>query len=235
MRRLKGIFYAILAANSLASAAMPTPLIGGGALIGAIAAGGKGPLIGFAGDVRSALARLPRREATGCTMPTAWETRKEIPVNMSSLLSSSRRWLLRVVIACLLTSISVGQSVMPNLSGAWHLDPGRTTALHQPASATLTIEQAGTQLRYAYFENGIQKYRGELITDGKERERYKTRVDRVYYRARWVKGELVIVTRGFQDAMGTQSYSYTDRWAVTSDGNTLTHTLSDRKVVVFVR
>jgi len=168
-------------------------------------------------------------------MPIAWEPKKEIPVNMSLLLFSSRRWLLQVLIAGLLTSISVGQSVMPNLSGAWHLDPGRTTAPYQPASANLTIEQAGTQLRYAYFENGIQKYRGELITDGRERERYKTKVDRVYYRARWVKGELVIVTRGFQDAMGIQSYSYTDRWAVTSDGNTLTHTLSNKKVVVFVR
>jgi hypothetical protein len=60
----------------------------------------------------------------------------------------------------------------------------------------------------------------------------QTKVDRVYYGARWVKGELVIVTRGFQDAMGTQSYSYTDRWVASSDGNTLTHTSADKRIAM---
>lgn len=154
---------------------------------------------------------------------------------MNALLGSSVRCLLQVVIVGLFTSTCLGYEVMPNFSGTWVLDRARTTAPYQSSSAVLKIGQVGPQLKYEYFENGALKYGGELITDGKERERYRTKVDRVYYRARWVKGELVIVTRGFQDAMGTQSYSYTDRWAAAGDGNTLTHTLSDKKVVVFRR
>ena len=154
---------------------------------------------------------------------------------MSSLVCSLFRRLLQVAIVGLLMSTSFSQNVTPNLSGTWSLDPARTTAPYHPLSAVLKIEQTGLQLNYKYFENGTLKYGGTLIADGKERERYKTRVDRVYYRARWVKGELVIVTRGFQDAMGTQSYSYTDRWMASSDGNTLTHTLADKKVAVYRR
>ena len=45
----------------------------------------------------------------------------------------------------------------------------------------------------------------------------------------------MIFTRGFQDAMGTLSYSYTDRWAASSDGNILTHTLPDKTVAVYRR
>jgi len=116
------------------------------------------------------------------------------------------RHFLPVVIVSILTSTSLGQQAIPNLSGTWELDPARTTAPHQPSNAVIKIEQTGPQIRYEYFANGVLKYGGTLITDGKERERYKTKVDRVYYRARWIKGdELVIVTRGFQDAMGTLS------------------------------
>jgi hypothetical protein len=135
----------------------------------------------------------------------------------------------------LLTSASVGQGVTPNFSGTWSLDPDKTTAPYQPSSAVLKIEQRGSQLRYEYFQDGVLKYGGTLIIDGRERERYKTRVDRVYYRARWVKGELVIVTRGFQDSMGTQSYGYTDRWTISNEGDTLTHTFADKKVAVYRR
>jgi len=150
---------------------------------------------------------------------------------MSSLLWCA----LQVVIVGLLASASPGQVVTSNISGTWNLDPTKTTAPYSSSSAALKIEQTGPQLRYQYIENGVLKYAGVLIADGKERERYKTKVDRVYYRARWVKSELVIATRGFQDAMGTQTYSYTDRWTVSDDGNTLIHTLADRKVAVYRR
>ena len=154
---------------------------------------------------------------------------------MGSRLCSVFRCLMQVVIAILLTATCVGQDAMPNFSGTWNFDRAKTSASYRPSSAVLKIEQTGVQLKYEYFENGVPKYGGKLIVDGKERERYKTKVDRVYYRARWVKGELVIVIRGFQDVLGTQSYGYTDRWTVSSDGNTLTHTFADKKVAVYRR
>jgi hypothetical protein len=154
---------------------------------------------------------------------------------MSPLVCSLLRRLLQVGMVGLLTLTSVGQGVLPDLSGTWSLDPANTTAPYQSSSAVLKIEQRGSQLRYEHFQDGVLKYKGALIIDGKERERYRTRVDRVYYRARWVKGELVIVTRGFQDAMGTQSYSYTDRWTISQDGNALIHTFADKKVAVYRR
>ncbi len=120
----------------------------------------------------------------------------------------------------------------PNLSGVWKLDRDLTTASYVKDDI-LIVRQTKRRIKFIYQTDGKVTGTDIFVTDGKEMDRYKTRIERAYYRAAWKADELVIVTQHVLDQVGNQSYKETDSWTLDADGKTLTQHLSDGKVAVY--
>jgi len=127
---------------------------------------------------------------------------------------------------------------VPNLSGMWKLDRDLTTAdMRWNKTTSLVVTQTLDEVRFDRY-SGTKLFASDLfLTDGKERPRYTTRIERAYARARWDKKNpvLVITTRSFLDLDGYQSYNDVDFWSVSKDGETLTHKQCDGRVVTYFR
>ncbi len=122
-----------------------------------------------------------------------------------------------------------------NLAGNWKLDYRQSTVdLTNESSNRLVISQMGDALRFDRYKDAKLISTENIIADGKSRQRYKTRLEIAYVKARWEKGGLVLVTDSMLDNEGTQSYSTTERWEVSKDGKTLSKKTSDG-VLVFSR
>mgnify|MGYP005811093481 CR=1 FL=1 len=129
-------------------------------------------------------------------------------------------------------------AVIPNLSGVWKLDRDLTNAdLRRFRTTTLVITQSYDEVRFDRYDGKNLYATDTFLTDGKERPRYTTRIERAYARAHWdkKKPELVITTRSFLDLDGYQSYNDVDIWTVSPDGETLTHKQIDGKVIIYYR
>lgn len=140
-----------------------------------------------------------------------------------------------VAVAVLLLAWVAGPGT-PDLSGSWVLNPVKSTANPIPKAkgpTRLIITQNGNNINFDSYDGNGLDHSSSFVVDDKERPRYKTRLERAYARARWDKGELVIVTRSFLDPEGTQSYTDVERWSLAKDGKTLVHKLSDGKVEVY--
>ncbi len=120
----------------------------------------------------------------------------------------------------------------PNLSGVWKLDRDLTTAPYVKDD-TLVVHQTKQRVKFVYQTDGKVTGTDLFITDGKEMDRYKTRIERAFYRATWKADRLVIVTQHVLDLFGYQSYKETDSWTLDAEGKTLTQHLSDGKVAVY--
>jgi hypothetical protein len=120
----------------------------------------------------------------------------------------------------------------PNLSGVWKLDRDLTTAPYVKDDI-LVVHQSKQRVRFTYQTDGKVTGTDVFVTDGKEADRYKTRIERAYYRALWKENELVITTYHALDIFGYQNYKETDSWTLDDDGKTLTQHLSDGKVAVY--
>ncbi|MFB3915870.1 MAG: hypothetical protein ACE14M_04030 [Terriglobales bacterium] len=128
--------------------------------------------------------------------------------------------------------------VVPNLSGIWKLDRDLTNAdLRRFKTSTLVVTQTYDEVRFDRYDGKNLYASDTFLTDGKERPRYTTRIERAYSRARWDKKnpQLVITTRSFLDLDGYQAYDDIDIWQVSADGETLTNKQRDGKVIVFYR
>ncbi len=123
----------------------------------------------------------------------------------------------------------------PDFTGAWKLNVEKSTGPRVRKSATaLEITQRGDEVKFTYFFGEKQSGSEAFLVDGVERDRYTTRIERAYTRARWdSKYELLITTRHMLDQMGYQTYSETDSWLLSEDKNTLTNKLSDGTVLVY--
>lgn len=140
----------------------------------------------------------------------------------------------RIVLTGLLlvsTALAVSKSP-PNFAGVWKLDRDLTTAKYVKDD-TLVVHQTKTRVRFIYHSGDKITGTDVFITDGKEQDRYTTRIERAFYRARWKDDALVIVTLHVLDVFGYQSYRETDSWVLDKDGKTLTEKLSDGKVAVY--
>jgi len=120
----------------------------------------------------------------------------------------------------------------PNLSGTWKLDRDLTTAPYVKDDILL-VHQHKTRIKFTYQTDGKVTGTDVFVTDGKEADRYQTRVERAYYRARWKTNELVIVTYHALDIFGYQNYKETDSWTLDDEGQTLIEHLSDGHVAVY--
>jgi len=148
--------------------------------------------------------------------------------------STVRRVPARVFLTALLlvsTARAVSKSP-PNLSGIWKLDRDLTTARYV-TDDTLVVRQSKTRVKFIYHTGDKITGTDVFVTDGVEQNRYTTRIERAYYRARWKADELVVVTLHVLDALGYQSYRETDSWVLAKDGKTLIEKLSDGKVAVY--
>ncbi|MFB3814947.1 MAG: hypothetical protein ACE14L_12640 [Terriglobales bacterium] len=128
-------------------------------------------------------------------------------------------------------------SSIPNLSGTWRLDRDLTTAdLSRVRTDILLVRQSFEEIRFDYYDRDRQRLGVEtFITDGDERPRYKTRIERAYARARWKDDRLIVRTRSFLDHEGYQSYSLDEIWQRSPDGTLLTNKSSDGKEMVYRR
>ncbi|MBZ5647198.1 MAG: hypothetical protein LAN37_08260 [Acidobacteriia bacterium] len=148
---------------------------------------------------------------------------------------STLRWVPgRAVLAVLLLvspALSVSKSP-PNLSGVWKLDRDLTTARYVKDD-TLVVQQTKARVKFIYHSGDRVTGTDVFVTDGKEQDRYTTRIERAYYRARWKADKLVVVTQHVLDALGYQTYKETDSWVLDKDGKTLTEKLSDGNVAVY--
>lgn len=120
----------------------------------------------------------------------------------------------------------------PNLSGVWKLDRDLTTAPYVKDD-TLVVRQTKQRVKFIYQTDGKTTGTDVFVTDGREADRYKTRIERAYYKATWKSDRLVIVTQHVLDLWGYQSYRETDFWTLDDGGKTLTEHLSDGKVAVY--
>jgi hypothetical protein len=125
----------------------------------------------------------------------------------------------------------------PNLSGQWRLDLDASTAMAPiPGAQMLVISQSPDDVQFQYERTDGSVLGDEgFETNWIRRQRFKTRTQLGYARARWEHDALVVETTVVLDAVGEQSYSYTERWSVSPDGKTLTQASSDGKKLVFER
>lgn len=143
---------------------------------------------------------------------------------------SSAQILLTVLL--LVTTAQAVSKSPPNLSGIWKLDRDLTTARYV-TDDTLVVRQTKTRVKFIYRTGNKVTGTDVFVTDGVEQNRYTTRIERAYYRARWKADELVVVTLHVLDVFGYQSYRETDSWVLDKEGRTLTEKLSDGKVAVY--
>ena len=120
----------------------------------------------------------------------------------------------------------------PNLAGVWKLDRDLTTA-HYVKDDTLVVQQSKVRVKFTYQTDGKITGTDVFVTNGKELDRYKTRIERAFYRARWKDDRLEIVTSHALDIFGYQNYKETDYWTLDDNGKTLTEHLSDGKLAVY--
>jgi hypothetical protein len=122
------------------------------------------------------------------------------------------------------------------MSGTWRLDRDLTTEdMTWNRTTHLVVSQSEQRVRFEYFDQDRPLGSDVFVTDGRERPRYTTRVERAYARTRWAGDELVVRTRSFLDLEGYQSFVETDRWQLSPDGRNLTEKSSDGKLMVFYR
>ncbi len=150
---------------------------------------------------------------------------------MSGYRRSAASHLLLVILLLVTAAWPVSKS-RPNLSGVWKLDRDLTTAPYVKDD-TLVVHQTKQRVKFVYQTDGKTTGTDIFITDGKEMDRYKTRIERAFYKATWKNDALVIVTQHVLDLFGTQSYKETDSWTLDDKGKTLTQHLSDGKVAVY--
>ena len=126
-------------------------------------------------------------------------------------------------------------NAVPNLAGTWKLDRDLTTAdLTRVKTDVVVIKQSSENVRFEYYDRDRRRFGVEtFITDGYERKRYVTRIERAYARAKWKDNLLVIRTRSTLDLEGYQSYELLDTWERSADGKTLTNHSSDGKATVY--
>jgi len=145
---------------------------------------------------------------------------------------------LRVVIAALLLlGVAFAVERAPaDLSGNWKLvrEKSRGPSLAK-APTELNITQRGDEVKFDFFHDGEPSGSESFLADNVERSRYTTRVDRAYSRVHWDKDTLIIITRHFLDALGYQTFSETDSWALSRDRNTIANNVSDGSVLVYER
>lgn len=150
---------------------------------------------------------------------------------MSRIQRSAAAYLLLVILLLAGAAFAVSKS-RPNLSGVWKLDRDLTTAPYVKDD-TLVVRQTKQRVKFIYQTDGKVTGTDVFVTDGKEMDRYKTRIERAYYKATWKADRLVIVTQHVLDLFGYQAYRETDSWTLDDGGKTLTQHLSDGKVAVY--
>ncbi len=149
---------------------------------------------------------------------------------MSRIQRSAATYLLLAIV--LATPAFPVSKSRPNLSGVWKLDRDLTTASYVKDD-TLIVHQTKVRVKFVYQTDGKVTGTDVFVTDGKEMDRYKTRIERAFYKASWKTDRLVIVTQHVLDLFGYQSYKETDSWTLDDGGKTLTQHLSDGKVAVY--
>ena len=150
---------------------------------------------------------------------------------MSSTQRSAAARIVLAILALAAPALPATKS-RPNLSGVWKLDRDLTTA-HYVKDDILIVRQNKQRIKFIYQTDGKVTGTDVFVTDGKEMDRYKTRIERAYYKAAWKADALVIVTQHVLDVLGYQSYKETDSWTLDGGGKTLTEHLSDGKVAVY--
>ncbi len=150
---------------------------------------------------------------------------------MSRTQRSAATQILLAVLLLVPSAFPVSKS-RPNLSGVWKLDRDLTTAPYVKDD-TLVVHQTKGRVKFVYQTDGKVTGTDVFITDGKEMDRYKTRIERAFYKATWKQDRLVIVTQHVLDLFGYQSYKETDSWTLDDGGKTLTEHLSDGKLAVY--
>lgn len=130
-------------------------------------------------------------------------------------------------------SLAVVKSI-PDLSGKWKLDREHSSGKSLRQAATeMEITQRGDEVKFVYYSGGAVTGSDSFLSDGIERGRYETRIERAYSKVYWKKNDLIIVTKHVLDALGYQAYSETDSWLLSDDRQTLTAKLSDGSVLVY--
>jgi hypothetical protein len=151
--------------------------------------------------------------------------------------AQSKKLLCALVSVLVFISTAIAVERTPaDLSGTWKLVREKSKGASLAKAATeLDITQRGDEVKFDFFHNGEPSGSEAFLADNNERTRYTTRVDRAYARVHWDKDTLVIVTRHFLDALGYQTFSDTDSWALSHDQNTVINNVSDGSVLVYER
>lgn len=135
----------------------------------------------------------------------------------------------------LLTAAAVaGTAAPPNFAGKWKLDVVRSTG-DTTRNGTIVINQNGNALEFNYYTGVESAGTDVFVTDGHQRERYRTRLGTAYTRARWEKGALLITTTTALNNEGTQTYDDSERWSLSKDGQVLSMKSSDGKVLIYTK
>jgi hypothetical protein len=143
--------------------------------------------------------------------------------------------LLVAACVCALSAAAVEPGPL-GFAGRWRLDMARTKANRAETTASiLEIQQSGQEIRVTSFNGERLLGTDVFITDGKDHKWYVSRIEKVYSRAELKKGALLIRKYSVLDLFGYQSYTETDRWIVSPDGQTLTAELSDGNRLVYER
>ena len=126
------------------------------------------------------------------------------------------------------------QSAPVNLAGSWRLDAVASTLKNIGRAATqIVITQSDDEIQFDYVAGEKSLGSDVFALNGRERQRYSSRVERAYSRARFNKNQLTITTRGVLDVTGEQQYTDTETWTLSPDGKTLTNDPKDGNLFIY--
>ena len=142
-----------------------------------------------------------------------------------------------VVIVVLAPHLLAVEPTPPNFAGTWivDLDSSRADSRDLKFSVVI-IEQEGPRVQFDFFHGERPLGTEIFIAGGPARERYRTRVETATAQAKFRKNALEIWTLHTQrHIVADMSFTETESWAISEDGNTLNHTFRDGTFLVYGR
>lgn len=140
-----------------------------------------------------------------------------------------------LIAACLFSLPAAAVEPAPaGFTGRWRLDMARTKANKVEKQASiLKIQQSSQEVRVTSYNGERLLGTDVFITDGRYHKWYISRIEKAYSAVEWKKGALVIRKYSVLDLFAYQSYTETDRWVLSPDGQMLTAELSDGNHLVY--
>ena len=126
-----------------------------------------------------------------------------------------------------------------DFSGTWKLNMQKSKgAPDWRPDTVLVVLQSPYQVHFVYFLNGdaVSPFEThDYVTNGKESKLYVAATEEAYASVRWTSKYVLQVRMHHlvRNEIADTDWTETDTWTLSDDGKTLTHRISDGKMLVY--